>query len=223
MIKFQCHNCGKKLGIADSEAGLLATCPNCNAKVRIPGQRRGQAGVRPSAAKPPPTKPGARPGKRAEPEDEVMDLELDEPDNRRRPAAAPKRGGRARDADVEEPEEVEEESPKRRGVTKERAAARRGRDEDEDDDRGRGRAKGRRRRDDDEDEDDDRAPKGGLTANRIRGIVGIVMAGIALTVGLLLPQINPTADPDIRQYMRFGLYGVSGLMAIAGVFYIIKG
>jgi hypothetical protein len=106
MIRVQCPQCDKKLGLDDSFAGRLGQCPACGQKFRIPG-----APV--PAPAPAPTVKKQRPEVPAERLEEVSS-----PPRKRRPEeiqAAPPRPKPPRpDDEVEELVEVAEEAPPRK-------------------------------------------------------------------------------------------------------------
>jgi hypothetical protein len=76
MIRLKCPKCEKKLGVDDSKAGGVATCPDCGQKFRIPGAKSAAASrekskpEEPAAARKPAArgeKPAAKPAAPARP------------------------------------------------------------------------------------------------------------------------------------------------------------
>ena len=212
MIKFACGSCGKKLGIADTEAGLTVKCPQCGTKLRIPGERPPGAPAPTPKPKPPPRKPLREEEAEAETEeippgtDDAGFVEVEPVDSPPRRKASRK----PRDED----EELEDEEPRPARAKKHR------RDEDEEDEeeerRPRGKAKQRR---DEDVEDDYEEEKGLITPNRIRGVVAVLGAGGVAAAGLLIEKFQ---DPDFV-YIKYVILGLAGLMLIAGIYYLIKG
>ena len=45
MIKFRCHNCGKKIGVPELYAGRRARCPKCGLPTKIPETYRDDANM----------------------------------------------------------------------------------------------------------------------------------------------------------------------------------
>jgi hypothetical protein len=196
MIQFPCSECGKKLNVGESAAGKLATCPTCKAKTRVPQE---------SAEEDPPKKSARSPkdavtAKKSPPPEVDEEEELEPVD--------------------EEMEEEEEERPQR----KKGIQARRRQDEDEEEEEPRRKKLVKSRRDDDEDEDEDgeEDDRSGFTANRIRGVVALVMAVVIIVFGLTFEKFK---DPLVE----YGQYGtpvccvIGGLLAVSGIYYLIRG
>ncbi|HMC88689.1 MAG TPA: hypothetical protein VKI17_04035 [Gemmataceae bacterium] len=62
MIRMQCPKCEKKLGVSDSLAGGVGTCPECGQKFRIPGKpvAEASAGAAPARKQTVPAKQGSK-------------------------------------------------------------------------------------------------------------------------------------------------------------------
>ena len=220
MIRFQCGKCGKKLGIADTEAGLTVTCPQCGTKLRIPGERKPGAPAPTPKPKPPPRKPLKSEEAEAETE-EIAQVSGDQGFVEVEPTDAPppRKASRKPRRDEEEDEDEVEERPAKARAKKRR----REEDEDEEEEERRPRAKAKRRRDEEEDEefededDYDDEEKGLVTPNRIRGVAAILGAGGVVAAALLIQKF------DDYEYMRYICFGIAGLMVVAGIYYLIKG
>jgi DNA-directed RNA polymerase subunit RPC12/RpoP len=221
MIKFACGSCGKKLGIADTEAGLSVKCPQCGTKLRVPGERKPGAAAPAPPPKPPPRKP-------LDPEEaEALTEEIAEPPGpdavQTGPPRKPARKPPKEKEDEDEEREEDEERPAKAKARKRRRDEEE--DEEEEDERPRAKKK-RRRRDEEEDEDEERDEeddwddeKGVITPNRIRGVVAILCAGGVVAAALLVEKFQ---DPDF-EYIRYVFFGIAGLMVAAGIYYLIKG
>lgn len=205
MIRFQCSNCNKTLGIADSEAGKAVKCPRCGTRVRIPGA---PAQPKPPAAEKPPPKTSPKPPpRRPEPEAETEELAgvgegeefvdadpVSEPP-RRKPARPTRK---QKQEDESEIMEEDEEEPRR---TRTKKKARRQPEEDE------------------VEEDYDDEEKGLFSPNRIRGMIAILTGGVVLAFALLFPRLQDEA----YEVHRWAGCGLAGVIFLAGIFYLIKG
>ena len=218
MIRFQCGNCDKKLGIADTEAGLMIKCPGCGTKLRIPGERKGGPSAAP-ASKSPPRKP-IKPEEAEAETEEVAELsnfkDAIQAEPPRKPTRKPRRD---EEEEAERLDEVGEPRP-----TKGKAKRRRDEEEDEEEEeerRPRSKAKRRRHDEDDEEEEDfdDDEEKGLITPNRIRGVVAVLGSGGVTAAALLIEKFQ---DPDFV-YIKYVIFGIAGLMLLAGIYYLIKG
>jgi hypothetical protein len=199
MIQFPCSECGKKLSVGESAAGKLATCPTCKTRTRVPEasdeEDRPKKSARPSEG----VKSAAKkPARRDAEEEEELEPEAEELED----------------------EDEEDERPRK----KKSAQVRRRRDEDdEDEDEEPRRKKARARRDDDEDEDEeDEDDRSGFTANRIRGVVALVVALALVIFGLTFEKFK---DPAV-EYGQYGTpvcCGLGGLLVLAGIYYLIRG
>lgn len=75
--------------------------------------------------------------------------------------------------------------------------------------------------DDDEEEEEVAHSSGFITANRIRGIVAIIL-GIAMLLYLLLATSFPVAEEYVENARMIGL-GLAGAFIAAGLFYLVMG
>ena len=228
MIRFVCTGCGKKLGTADTEAGKAVKCPACGTKVRVPaaGDSAAPAPPAPKSSPKPAPKPAPAP-KSAPPPKSV-------PPRKPPPHEVEKKEAGARGEQEFVDVEPDEGPPPRRksGLTASRPAPRRPRPEDQDEDleeaeeRPRGRRRARQGEEDIEDEEEfDGEEKTGLTPNRIRGILGVVLGGVVIALALLFETIKPGLEGGELAYntIRVVGCGIGGVLLVAGSYFLIRG
>lgn len=226
MIRFQCGKCGKKLGIADTEAGLAIKCPGCGTKLRVPGERKGGPPAAP-VPKPPPRKPIKREEAEAETEEIPQipggqDFVEVEPVEEPPPRKAIRKPRRDEEEEAERLEEDDEPRPAKGKAKRRRAEEDEDEDEEEEERRPRSKAKRRGREEEDEEDedfDDEDEEKPLITPNRIRGVVAVLGAGGVTAAALLIEKFQ---DPDFV-YIKYVIFGIAGLMLVAGIYYLIKG
>lgn len=106
MIRTRCPHCNKLLGVVDSAAGMITTCPGCKQKFRAPGAK----------AAAPPTAPPQPPATEDFPEVELVEdgAEVVPPRKAATPGKRPPPRKAAPDADVAARDD-EGEAPARKG------------------------------------------------------------------------------------------------------------
>jgi len=231
IIRFQCNHCGKKLGIADTEAGKMIKCPGCGEKVRIPSQGGGAAAPetvkKPPGSAAPPATMKQSPGGATPPETmKKPPIPATLPPKPPPRPAAVKPPPPEEDENLVDVEPVLDEPPAR--AAKGKAPARHEEEEEDEPRRDRRRAKARRDEDEEDEEDRDRdedeeveedEEKGIFSPNRIRGVVSIVLGGAVLALALFYPRLQ---ESDV-EILKWGMCGLAALMFGAGIFYLIKG
>jgi DNA-directed RNA polymerase subunit RPC12/RpoP len=84
------------------------------------------------------------------------------------------------------------------------------------------RKKTARRRDEDEDFHDE-AEEGGFNANRIRGVVAIVMSIVLLVFALTFEKFKDPVKWPMGEYGTPVCCTLAGVLFVAGIFYLIRG